>query len=302
MRILIVGGDGMLGHQLFLTLKNKHEVKVTLRQNLANYHQYQLFDNQNSYAGIDVRVIEDLLQVINDFKPQAVINCVGIIKQRKSAKEAIPSLEINSLFPHRLALICKAINARMIHMSTDCIFSGKKGGYTEDDVSDAEDLYGKSKYLGEVHDPHCLTIRSSIIGLELSRNAALIEWFLAQNGAIKGFKRAIYSGLTTQEMSRLINRLLEQHPDLSGVWHVSSDPINKYDLLCMFSQMLGRTDVQIEPEEQFVCDRSLRSEYFKQKTNYQAPAWRQMLEELAEQVKMRKNIRKNFLVPEYLAE
>ncbi len=288
MRLLILGGDGMLGHQLLLTLRQKHEVKVSLRQSFDQYQQYGLFNEINSYPGIDVRGIEDVTQIIANFKPEAVINCVGIVKQRKSAKEAIPSLEINSLFPHRLALICKAANARLVHISTDCVFSGKKGSYTEEDVSDAEDLYGKSKYLGELHDAHCITIRSSIIGLELSRNAGLIEWFLAQRSRIKGFKRAIYSGLTTLEMSRVIGKILEKHPDLSGVWQISSDPINKYDLLSILASLLGRTDIQIEPDEEFVRDMSLHSERFKSAAHYQPPSWQEMLEELAEQIKIRR--------------
>lgn len=287
MKILIVGGDGMLGHQLLETLKDRHEVRVTLRQNENSYHQWNMFNPQNSFYNIDVAHIDDLHKVLLSFKPQAVINAVGIVKQRKSAKEAIPSIEINALFPHKLALLCEEINARMIHISTDCVFSGRQGKYRETDLSDAEDLYGKSKFLGEVHEKHCVTIRSSIIGLELSRKTSLIEWFLAQHGTIKGFKKAIYTGITTQEMSRLIERILLQHPDLSGLWHVASDEINKFDLLKLFSKYLNRQDINIEPDENFVCDRSMNGTTFTQVTGYRAPSWDSMLKELAEQVKQR---------------
>jgi dTDP-4-dehydrorhamnose reductase len=287
MKILILGGDGMLGHQMLLSLQHRHEVKVTLRQDRHAYAQYDLFDTSNSYVGIDVCDENDISTVLSDFNPHAVINAVGVVKQRQSAKEAIPSLTINSLFPHRLSQMCESIKARTIHFSTDCIFSGRRGNYTEADVSDAEDLYGRSKFLGEIQDKHCVTLRSSVIGLELSRKASLIEWFLAQKGTIKGFRQAIYSGLTTQEMSRVVEHVLVKCPDLSGVWHVSSHAINKYELLAMFSALLGRKDTKIEPDDHFICDRSLMGETFNRRTGYKAPSWEAMLTELAEQVKTR---------------
>lgn len=285
MRILVLGGDGMLGHQLLKSLQGKHDVRVTLRQPLAVYLRHNIFTPQNSYAEVNVQRPDDLSPIISDFQPQAVINAVGIVKQSHLAKEIIPSLEVNALFPHRLALMCKTVNARMIHMSTDCIFSGRKGNYAEIDVSDAEDIYGRTKYLGEVHEQHCVTIRSSIIGLELSRKTSLIEWFLAQTGTIKGFKRAFYSGLTTLEMSRLIEAILTRYTDISGVWQVSSATvINKYDLLTLFAKLLGRTDITIQADEEFFCDRSLQGQRFCQATGYQPPSWEYMLKELAVQV------------------
>lgn len=287
MRVLILGGDGMLGHQLLLNLQKSHRVRVTLRLNMDSYQQYHSFDQHNSYFGIDVRIETDVVRILSDFQPEVVINAVGIVKQRKAAQEAIPSLEINALFPHRLAKLCKAVNVRMIHFSTDCVFSGFKGKYTEEDPSDAMDLYGKSKYLGEVQDSHCITLRTSIIGLELARKTGLIEWFLAQKGSIKGFKRAIYSGLSTQEMSRVIETVLVNYPNLSGVWHVASDAINKYELLKTFSTMLGRDDIHIEEDENFVCDRSLMCSAFNNVTGYKAPKWEDMLWELAVQVNQR---------------
>ncbi len=290
MKILIIGGDGMLGHQLLSSLQHKHDVRVTLRQDLAAYQQYGLFHAENSYAGIDVRRAEDLIPVMADFNPQAVINAGGVVKQRQAAKEVIPSLEINALFPHRLALLCKMVGARMIQFSTDCIFSGKQGQYTENDPSDAEDIYGKSKYLGEVHEPHCLTLRAPFIGLELSRNTALVEWFLAQRGKIKGFTRAIYSGLTTIELSRVVEKILLEFPDLTGLWHISSAAINKYELLRIFSQLLERDDVQIEADDHFSCDRSLASQRFIAATGYKAPSWPDMLSELTTQIKKRDRI------------
>ena len=195
MRILILGGDGMLGHCLFKHLAEDHKVKVTLRKELRIYDKFNLFFPENSFAGIDVRSIDQLIEVLKYFQPQAVVNGIGIIKQRSSAKEIIPSFEINSLFLHQLATICKNIGARMIHMSTDCVFSGEKGDYREDDPSDAVDLYGKSKYLGEVSEPHCLTLRTSMIGRELSRKKSLLEWFWPRKDQSTDLKKQFFHHL-----------------------------------------------------------------------------------------------------------
>jgi dTDP-4-dehydrorhamnose reductase len=279
MRILILGGDGMLGHQLLKYLRLRHNVKVTLRQSLTAYGQYGLFDIENSFSGIDVRSLERLIEVIADFRPEAVINAVGIVKQRPAAKEIIPSLEINALLPHRLAVLCKGIGARLIHLSTDCIFSGGKGNYLESDPSDAEDLYGKTKYLGEVHEANNLTLRTSIIGRELSRHTSLLDWFLAQTGTVKGFTNAIYTGFTTIEMSRIIEKMILEHPDASGVYQISSDPINKYELLLLIREKLGLS-IEIIPDDSFCCDRSLDSSRFRAEFNYTPPTWPVMIEEL----------------------
>ena len=280
MRILILGGDGMLGHQLLKTLSVRNEVKVTLRQDLETYKKYGLFTDMNSFSGIDVRSLERLSEVIAYFHPEAVINAVGIVKQRTTAKESIPSLELNSLLPHRLSVLCKVAGARLVHLSTDCVFSGKKGNYKDSDPSDAEDLYGRTKYLGEVRDSHCLTLRTSIIGFELSRKKSLLEWFLAQTGTVKGFTKAIYTGFTTLEMSRIIEKMLIEHREASGVYHVSSDPINKYDLLTLFREKLGHA-IEIIPEDNFCCDRSLDSTRFRTEFNYTPPSWPSMIKELS---------------------
>lgn len=279
MRILILGGDGMLGHRLLDHLQPRHEVKVTLRQDLLAYASFGIFSKENAYDAIDIRSLERVVEVMADFRPEAVINAVGIVKQRPDAKEIIPSLEINALLPHRLALLCKGIGARLIHLSTDCIFSGKKGSYLESDPSDAEDLYGKTKYLGEVYEANSLTLRTSIIGRELSRHTSLMDWFLAQTGTVKGFTRAIYTGFTTLEMSRIIEKMLLEHPEASGVYQVSSEPINKYELLQLIRGKLG-LDIEIIPDDTFCCDRSLDSQRFRGEFNYTPPSWPDMIEEL----------------------
>jgi dTDP-4-dehydrorhamnose reductase len=280
MRILILGGDGMMGHQLLAVLQPRHEVRVTLRQPLQSYSSFGMFNQDNAFDNIDVRSLERLTEVMAAFRPDAVVNCVGIVKQRAISKDAIPSLEINSLLPHRLAVLCRMAGARLIHMSTDCVFSGRAGNYREDHPSDAEDLYGRSKYLGEVSDSHCLTLRTSIIGHELSRRTSLLEWVLAQKGTVKGFRRAIFSGFTTIELSRVIERLLVSFPAASGLYQVSSNPIDKFALVQLIKEHLHPA-IDVVPDDAMVIDRSLDSRRFRSDFSYTPPSWPEMIAELA---------------------
>ena len=283
MRILILGGDGMLGHQLFKQLKNNHDVRVTLRQDLAVYKKFMLFSTENTYPGIDVIKIDKLVKVLTDFHPDAVVNAIGIVKQLPEASESIPSIEINALFPHRLALLCKDISARMIHLSTDCVFSGEKGNYKESDTSDPDDLYGRTKFLGEVTGKNCLTLRTSMIGQELSRKKNLFEWFLTQNERVQGYKKFIFSGFTTIELSRIIENMILTFPEANGIYHVSSGPISKFDLLSLIKEGL-KLQIEIIPDESFACDRSLDSGKFRQEFNYNPPNWEEMVIELCEDI------------------
>jgi len=281
MKILVLGGDGMLGHRLMKHFSSTgHEVRVTLRQGLSAYREFALFRAENAYAETDVRSSDLVAEVFAQWRPEAVVNAVGIVKQRPTAKELIPSIEINALFPHKLAELCKASGARMIHVSTDCVFSGRKGHYQEDDPSDAEDLYGKTKYLGEVHDSHCLTLRTSMIGRELSRKQGLLEWFLCQRGSVQGFKNALFSGFTTLELSRIIDKILAEYPEKGGLYHVSSEPISKFDLLTLIRRKMGLR-VEIIPVEEPRLDRSLDSTRFRSEFNYTPPTWEEMIEELS---------------------
>jgi len=287
MKILILGGDGMLGHQLVRAWTGRHDVTVTLRQPLKAYDRFGLFTSENAVDGVDATDCERVAGVMASRRPEVVINCVGIVKQRSEAKAAIPSIEINALLPHRLREVCQASGARFVHISTDCVFSGRTGNYQESDTPDPVDLYGRSKLLGEVEHAPGLTVRTSIIGLELSRFTGLIEWFLAQRGMIHGFRRAIYTGLTTRELARAIDHVLVNDPELHGVWQVASAPINKYDLLMRLTQRLGRRDIEIAPNDEFACDRSLRGDRFTAATGYTAPSWDAMLDELAEDIRVR---------------
>src|SRR5688572_6299437 len=232
MRVLILGGAGMLGHRLWKHLHTKHDVWVTLRRPFSSYSRFGLFDRERTIEGFDAANTQHLLKAVKTAAPDVVINCIGIIKQLKESHDIALSLEINALFPHRLADVTQLAGARLVHISTDCVFSGKKGNYTETDTSDAEDIYGKTKFLGEISYPNCITLRTSIIGHELETKSGLIEWFLREQGKeVKGFRRAIYSGFTTIEMVRIIELVGIRPTGLDGLWQVSSEPINKFELL-----------------------------------------------------------------------
>ena len=284
MRVLILGGDGMLGHRLLGYLRQRHDVRVTLRQDLSAYEQFGIFTRENSFASVDLRATDRLMGILAEFHPQVIVNAVGIVKQRPEGQEHIGNLEINSLLPHRLALACRAVGATLVHISTDCVFSGKRGNYNEADTPDPVDVYGYCKLLGEVVGPEAITLRTSIIGTELLRKTSLIEWFLAQEGTVKGFKNAIFSGFTTLELSRVIERLLAHPPGGSGIYHVSSEPISKYDLLCMVRDRL-KLPVDIVPDYEVRCDRSLDSKRFRAQFNYSPPSWSTMVDELVEEIR-----------------
>jgi len=272
----------MLGHQLWRHFGAKHETWVTLRRSAAQFENYGLFKDGKVFSGVDVTDFPSVEKIIRTYRPDAVLNCVGIIKQLAAAKNPIQSLTINSLLPHRLAEVCGATGARLVLFSTDCVFSGKRGAYTESDFSDAEDLYGRTKFLGEVTGlPHAITLRSSIIGRELGTTHSLVDWFLAQReGRIRGYRRAIYSGFTTLEMARIVERALTVNHSLSGLWQVASAPINKYDLLVLMREKFN-VSVEITPYDEFVCDRSLNGSRFSSASGYQAPSWPDMIAEMA---------------------
>lgn len=287
MKILVLGGDGMLGHQLLESWGHAHDVRVTLRRDVAAYARFGLFTSANSIGGVDATDLPRVRSIVEGWRPDAIVNCVGIVKQRSEAKAAIPSIEINALLPHRLLELCQDTGGRLVHISTDCVFSGRTGNYRESDIPDPVDLYGRSKLLGEVDAAPGLTLRTSIIGLELSRFTGLIEWFLAQRGMIHGFVRAIYTGVTTRELARVIEHVLVNHPRLHGVWQVASAPVTKYDLLVQLAQQLECKDIEIVADETFVCDRSLRADAFEAETGYRAPSWERMLDELAQDIRAR---------------
>ena len=279
--ILILGGTGMLGHVLFirLSLDYCYNVYTTVRSkdNIPKWFPQELLERVIS--GVDVDNYDSVIRVITDIRPVVVINCIGIITQVPAAKDPIISISINSLFPHHLAQLCKGVGSRMIHISTDCVFDGMKGNYVEDDPSDANDLYGRTKFLGEVDYPHCVTLRTSLIGHELKGGRGLIEWFLAQEGRVRGFTQAIFSGFPTVEMARIIGEYVIPNEKLKGLYQVSSEPISKYKLLQLVATRYGK-NIVIEPYNNFRLDRSLDSNRFRQETGYNPPAWAELVDRM----------------------
>ena len=273
----------MLGHRLWIELRKEHDVWVTVRGERNPFPRIPEFAAEFIRYRVDGLNIDEVARAMASIQPELVINCIGLIKQLEPiSQDPLFSISLNALLPHRVSLLCRAAKIRMIHFSTDCVFSGRKGNYSEDDQSDAEDLYGRTKFLGEVQYPHTLTIRTSIIGRELKNHLGIIDWFLAQTGTIKGFQRAIYTGFTTQEMAQIIMKFVIPRPDLKGMYQISSEPISKYDLLMLTKDAFGLT-VKILPDNEFVCDRSLDSSRFRQVTGYNPPTWTEMIGEMAKQ-------------------
>ena len=280
-RVLVLGGGGMLGHKLVQTLNESCETWATLRGSTREYARYGFLPPDRVLGGVDVHNVETVIEAFAKVRPDAVINCIGLIKQLPSASDPLLNITINSLLPHRLQQLCRAAGARLIHFSTDCVFSGRKGGYTEEDPSDALDLYGRSKFLGETAGVGALTIRSSVIGRELATTSGLVEWFLAQrDGAVRGYTRAIYSGFTTQRMGMIVRSILMDHPTLCGTIQISSEPISKYDLLHLLRDAY-RVPVKIEPDDSVQIDRSLDSSRFRALSGFQPPSWEEMVRQMA---------------------
>lgn len=280
LRVLVLGGDGMLGHQLVRTLSPVFKVKATLRSTVGAPEARAILTGKNTFTGVDVLALDVLKRTINDFLPDVVINTVGIIKQRREAEEAVPCIAINALFPHQLQQIVDDVGGRIIHLSTDCVFSGRKGNYVETDPADAEDLYGRSKLLGEITSGTALTLRTSMIGKELKRKKSLLEWFLSQKGCVTGYTEAIFSGLTTIELSRLIRMLLIEYPQARGLYHVAGPPINKHELLCLIRDA-HNLEIDVVPDHKVKIDRSLDASRFRSDFQYEPPTWETMIAELA---------------------
>jgi len=280
MKILILGGSGMLGHRLWLNLSKTFETWVTVRTSAAEFPDWPDLPKERVLPGVNALVFDQITRALAVVQPDIVINCIGLIKQMELSNDPLSSIQVNALLPHQIALICRTAGIRMIHISTDCVFSGKTGKYTETDESDAVDLYGRTKFLGEVAYPHTITLRTSIIGRELKNHLGLIDWFLAQKDSIRGFTNAVYTGFTTDELSRIITNHIIPRQDLHGLYHVSSEAITKYDLLMLVKEAFTH-QVKIQPYPDFHCDRSLDSTHFRAKTGYAPPHWKKMITELA---------------------
>ena len=280
-KILVLGVTGMLGNAVFRVFSEDTACEVwgTLRSAAALRHFPERSRNR-LMTGVDVLDHDAMVSVLTKVRPDVVINCIGLIKQLSNAKDPLLALPINSMLPHRLANLCSLGQSRLVHFSTDCVFSGRDGGYSELDTSDAEDLYGKSKYIGEVQSqPHAITLRTSIIGHELNSSYALVDWFLARQGSVKGFAKAIFSGLPTVELARVVKDYVLPHPQLSGVYHVAAQPISKLDLLRLVAEIYQK-EIEIRPDESLVIDRSLDASRFSEATGYRAPPWRELIKKM----------------------
>jgi dTDP-4-dehydrorhamnose reductase len=278
MRALVLGASGMLGSAMLRVLSEKGDWETfgaVRDESVKRFFPAPI--GERLLAGIDVEREDSLVRTFDRIGPNVVVNCVGLIKHKPDAEDPLLAVPINTLLPHRLAALCKLAGARLIHVSTDCVFSGEKGGYVEDDVTDARDVYGKSKALGEVRYPHSVTLRTSIIGHELQGAKSLLEWFLSQEGRCKGFTRAVFSGLPTVAFAQLVRDVVIPHTELSGLYHVAAKPIAKYDLLKLIARVYGKT-IDIAPDDTLRIDRSLNAERFRLATGYVAPEWPELIE------------------------
>lgn len=282
MRVLVLGVSGMLGNAMYRKLSEGGEIEVFGTARSSSVQRFFAPEMASQIiAGVDVENQDSLARVFAEVRPQVVVNCVGLIKQLADADDLLQALPINAMLPHRLARLCELGGARLVHVSTDCVFAGTKGNYRESDPSDASDLYGKSKFLGEVAYPHTITLRTSIIGHELSSARGLVGWFLSQEGPVKGYTKAIFSGLPTVELARVVSDVVLPRPELSGLYHVASAPIAKYDLLKLVADAYGK-QIEIVADDALVIDRSLNAERFKDATGYVAPPWPELVRRMYE--------------------
>ncbi|EMI4229163.1 SDR family oxidoreductase [Vibrio vulnificus] len=278
MKVLILGATGMLGYSLFANLSEQESITVfgTVRSLKGKENFFESYKDQ-IISNIDVYDLYSLESAISQVKPDVVINCIGLIKQHSISKQHIDAVKINALLPHELANLCDHFNARLVHFSTDCVFTGEKGLYTEDDLPDARDLYGKSKCLGEVSYGNHLTLRTSIIGHELNSSVSLVDWFLSQQGSTKGFSKAVFSGLPTCYIAKLLAETILPNSELNGLYHLSVDPIDKYTLLNLVAKVYEK-QIEINESAELVIDRSLDSTRFRAATHFQPPVWADLIE------------------------
>lgn len=278
-KVLVLGGTGMLGHKMFQTLSAAFPGTICTVRDKQHLLE-SLAIPGTVLSGVDVSNLDKLKAMLRELRPDFVVNCVGVIKQRTASKDALTSILINSLLPHVLSQTVLEWGGRVIHFSTDCVFSGRGGRYSEESTPDAQDTYGRTKLLGELHDSHTLTLRTSIIGRELENHSSLLDWFLFnKEPVIKGFERAIYSGVTTNYAARVVRDLVMQGQNLFGLYHLTGDTINKLDLLRLCRERFGK-EIEIVPDNQFECDRSMIGERFEKAFGRKAPSWPELLDEI----------------------
>ena len=281
MKILVLGASGMLGNAMLRVLSAQEGWSVFGTVRDVNPALHVAAPSAVLIPGVYADQPDSLLAAFAQARPDVVINCVGLVKQLSNAEDPLVAVPINTLLPHRLARMCEVAGARLVHVSTDCVFSGKQGNYAESDLADAQDVYGRSKLLGEVDYPHAVTLRTSIIGHELRSAHGLIDWFLSQQAQVKGYTEAVFSGLPTCELARVVRDFVIPHASLRGVYHVAAEPISKHDLLQIVSREYGK-NLQIEPDDQVKINRSLDASRFREATGYVAPAWPDLIAQMRE--------------------
>jgi dTDP-4-dehydrorhamnose reductase len=277
MKVLVIGASGMIGSTVLRVISKKKgwQVSGTVRNGDVKRF-FPAYIGERILAGVDVEHPDALSKVLDEMRPNVVINCAGLTKHKPEAEDHLVSIPINTLMPHRLAGLCKLAGARLIHVSTDCVFSGAQGNYAEEDFADARDLYGKSKALGEVTYPHTVTLRTSTIGHEFETKYGLLEWFLSQEERCRGYKRAIFSGLPTVVFAEVLRDVVIPNSELFGLYHVAAQAINKFDLLKLIAKAYGK-EIEIEPDYKLAIDRSLDATRFREATGYVAPAWPELI-------------------------
>jgi dTDP-4-dehydrorhamnose reductase len=275
--VMVLGASGMLGNTTMRVFASdpRYSVLGSIRSATSRVRFPEDIRNR-LIDGIEAENADALTGLLAEARPDVVINCIGVIKQLSAANDPLAAIPINSVLPHRLARLCRLINARLVHIGTDCVFDGSRGNYKEIDRPDAQDLYGRTKLLGEVDYPHAVTLRTSIIGRELGSTHGLIDWFLSQEGSVKGYSKAVFSGVPTVELARIIKDFVLPRPELHGLYHVSADPIDKYKLLRLVSEIYGKR-IEIVPDDSIVINRSLDSTVFRQLTRYTPPSWRELI-------------------------
>jgi len=278
MRVLVLGSSGMIGSTVLQVLSKSEDLEVF--GSVRDESVKRFFSEtvaKNLIADIDVVQPDALVRVLDQVRPAVVINCAGLTRHKPEAEDPLVAVPINTLMPHRLAGLCKLVGARMIHVSTDCVFSGEQGNYLETDFADARDVYGKSKAMGEVTYAHTVTLRTSTIGHEFQTKYGLLEWFLSQQVRCKGYNRAVFSGLPTVVFAAVVRDVVIPHPELSGLYHVAAQAINKFDLLSRIAKVYGK-QIEIEPDDRLMIDRSLNSDRFRSATGYVAPEWDSLID------------------------
>ena len=280
MKILILGGAGMLGHQIYLKTREAFgasNVALTLRKAQIQYEKFGIFNDAKVFDNLDILDFSNVLKILDQFKPQVVINCIGLTLRKKELADIEKCYSVNGVLPHKIAMWGQFNNCKIIHFSTDCVFDGSQGNYKETDVPTALDSYGQSKFLGEIQSPNSLTLRLSIVGRELEAKTELVEWFLSQKGkTIQGYSNAIYSGLTTNFVAHEVVKIIKNFPKLSGLYHLASEPISKFELLKIVNQVYS-TKIEIIENSNYKSDKSLNSDRYSSATGFVKPKWQDLI-------------------------